>query len=249
MDEDDLEPRLSRITTRWSVVLQAHQGEPDAVGPAQRQLLQRYGGAVYRYLLGALRDPDAADELSQEFSLRFVRGDFRRAAPERGRFRDYVKTALFHLIVDYQKRRRNQPGRLPESGLEPAAPEPEVRESDAEFLNGWRDELLARAWEALERVERQTGQPFHSVLRFRAENPGLSSAQMAQQLGERLQRSLTADSVRQTLHRARERFAALLLDEVSCSLETSDQDRLEQELIDLGLLAYCRSALQRHGSK
>ena len=72
---------------------------------------------------------------------------------------------------------------------------------------------------------------------------------MAQQLSERLHRPLTADGVRQTLHRAREKFADLLLEEVSRSLETEDHDRLEQELIDLGLLAYCRSALQKHGGK
>jgi hypothetical protein len=47
-----------------------------------------YHRAVHRYLLGALRDEDAAEELFQEFALRFVRGDFRWADRGRGRFRD-----------------------------------------------------------------------------------------------------------------------------------------------------------------
>jgi hypothetical protein len=54
--------------------------------------------------------------------------------------------------------------------------------------------------------------------------------------------------VRQTLHRAREKFAVLLLDEVARSLQTDDLDRIEQELIDLGLQSYCRSALTRRRS-
>jgi len=54
---------------------------------------------------------------------------------------------------------------------------------------------------------------------------------------------LTAAGVRQTLHRARVKFAELLVAEVGRSLETSMPDRIEQELIDLGLLPYCREAL------
>src|SRR5688500_14765658 len=92
--DDALEQRLSRITTLWSVVGQAHGGATAGTASAARRvLMERYRGAAYRYLLGAVRSPDAADELFQEFALRFVRGDFRRADPDRGRFRDYVKAA------------------------------------------------------------------------------------------------------------------------------------------------------------
>ncbi|HEV3262422.1 MAG TPA: sigma factor, partial [Gemmataceae bacterium] len=108
MDEPEQEHRLSRISTRWSMVLQAHQGQNPAVTAAQQALLQRYLRAIYRYLLGALRDADAAEELCQEFAFRVVRGDFKRADPGRGRFRDYVKTAVYHLIVDHQKRQRGR---------------------------------------------------------------------------------------------------------------------------------------------
>ena len=60
-----------------------------------------------------LRDREAADELSQEFSLRFVRGDLKGADRERGRFRDYLKGVLFHLIGDYWRRRKRAPQALP----------------------------------------------------------------------------------------------------------------------------------------
>src|SRR4051812_24978980 len=100
--------RLTHISTLWSLVHRAHEGTGSALTEAQRQLLERYAGAAHRYLLGGLRDADAADEMFQEFSLRLLRGDFKNADPHKGRFRDFIKTALFHLIVDYQRRRRDR---------------------------------------------------------------------------------------------------------------------------------------------
>ena len=58
-------------------------------------------------------------------------------------------------------------------------------------------------------------------------------------------RPFTAAGVRQTLHRAREKFAGLLLDEITHSLEDPTTEQLEQELVELGLLDYCRPALER----
>jgi RNA polymerase sigma-70 factor (ECF subfamily) len=81
------------------------------------------------------------------------------------------------------------------------------------------------------------------VLRRRAEKPELSSADIAEQLGGQLGRTLTADTVRQTLHRAREKFAALLLEEVGRSLQSTSTPEIEQELMDLGLHSYCQPAL------
>src|SRR5215211_6919817 len=97
---------ISQIETIWPVVLQAHGGAPDEITAAQQLILQRYRQAVYRYLVACLKCGDAADELWQEFSLRFVRGDFRNANPEKGRFRDLLKSSLYHLIIDHHKRRQ-----------------------------------------------------------------------------------------------------------------------------------------------
>jgi RNA polymerase sigma-70 factor (ECF subfamily) len=249
VDATDTANRLSRINTHWTLVFEANKGEADAAMRAQQALMHRYCGAIYRYLLGAVRDPDAADDLSQEFALRLVRGDFRRADPNQGRFRDFLKTTLYHLIVDHQRRK----GRRQMEALRPDTPEPAAESvtlpSDQEFLARWREELLNRTWESMEALEKETGQPFYTVLRFRAENPDVRSSEMAKRLQGRLNKPLTDVGVRQTLHRAREKFADLLLEEVARSLETRVVDRLEQELIDLDLLSYCRTALDRFAEK
>ena len=249
MDPETLNHHLSRIETHWTAVFQAHQGRPTEVADAQSALMRRYGGAVHRYLLASLRDPEAADDLSQEFALRFLRGDFRNADPSKGRFRDFLKRSIYHLMVDYHRGCRARPRLLDGDAAEPAVSDadPWDRDLDRQFLDSWRQQLMAHAWTALDQVQESTGQPFADVLRLRVANPDLRSPQLAEQLSERLGRSVNAGWVRLNLHRAREMFVESLLGEVERSLGKASPERLEEELSDLGLLEHCRSGLQRRG--
>jgi DNA-directed RNA polymerase specialized sigma24 family protein len=247
VDSEALNQHLSRIETHWTAVFQAHQGRPAEVAEAQSALMRRYGGAVHRYLLASLRDPDAADDLSQEFALRFLRGDFRNADPGKGRFRDFLKRSIYHLMVDYHRGRRAQHQLLEGFAAEPAAFEsaPWERDLDRQFLESWRDHLMAHAWTALGKVQERSQQPFADVLRLRVANPELRSQQLAEQLSAKLDRAVNAGWVRTNLHRAREMFVESLLAEVEQSLGTASPERLEEELSDLELLEHCRSGLER----
>jgi DNA-directed RNA polymerase specialized sigma24 family protein len=236
--------RLSRIRTLWSLVCQAQQGPDRAVKSARQQLLERYGAAVRRYLRKLLPNPDAVDEVFQDFALQLVHGDLRGADPKRGRFRNFVKGTLLHLVADYRKARREWPAALPDDGAALAA-NAENSQSDRWFEESWCDELLARAWCGLAEIEAGTGEPYYAVLRYRADHPDLRSPQMAEHFTRNLGRPFTPAGVRQILHRARMKFASLLLDEVTQSLENPTTERIEQELVDLGLLDYCRPALKR----
>lgn len=243
MDDDDL--HISRIQTAWSMVREAH-GDHTAVQSAQERLLDRYGGAVRRYALSALRNEDAADEVLQEFALKFVRGDFGKADPERGRFRAFVKTIVYRLIVDYQRRskKHGREGAMHSNIAEPAANDVDDKD-DALFRTSWRDELLARCWQKLADDERESGKPYHTVLRYRVAHPDLRSPELADGLSKELAKPINAGAVRVLLHRSRELFAELLLDEVTESLTSGSLDEAEQELIDLDLLEYCRPALEK----
>lgn len=246
MQDGNLNQRINLISTLWSLVLRAHRGPEEEMRSAREHLLARYGGAALRYLRGVLHDRGAADEVFQDFALHLLHGDLRGADPQRGRFRDFVKGTLLHLIADYRKREQRWPGPLPADGAA-LADDSERVASDRRFVESWRDELLARAWAGLAAVEARTGQPYHIVLRLRADHPELRSPQMAERLAGRLGRPFTAAGVRQALHRARERFAELLLGEVAHSLDNPTAEELEQELAELGLLDYCRPALGRQG--
>jgi len=241
--------RLNSIATLWSVVFRANEGTGEASRAAQLKILDRYSGAIRRYLLGCLRDEDAAQELYQEFALRLVQGKLDGVNPDRGRFRDFVKGVLCHLVINYHKRKQRLPQALGSQEPEISVEAPSHSELDEQFLVSWRDDLLARSWAALSRIDRQSGQPFYTVLRFRAAHPDLSSGQMADQLSGQMGKPLTAAAVRQILHRARERFAGLLLDEVAQALDQPTVEQLEQELLELGLFEHCRSALLRRSER
>jgi RNA polymerase sigma-70 factor (ECF subfamily) len=238
MNDEAANDRLSKISTAWSLMELAHGTEADAAAAAQRQIVQRYSGAVYRYLRAALRDPVAADDLAQEFALALVRGQLRHADPERGRFRDYVKTVLFHLVSKYRKKQGKQPQQLTPGGppLDQTA-----ADADRDFDESWRQELLARALEALARAK----PTYHAVLRFRFDHPDVPSHEMAEPLSRQLGKPMTAEGVRQTLSRAKALFAELLVDEVAHSLKSPSLELVEQELAELRLLSRCRSVLER----
>jgi RNA polymerase sigma-70 factor (ECF subfamily) len=234
--------RLSRISTIWEALRQAHEGTGGAAEEARRLLVERYGGAVYRYLHAALRDPHAAEDLTQEFALRLVRGDFRKVNAERGRFRDYVKTVLFRLVSRHRKRRTAGNVMVaPDSSefAKLAAPQDDL---DRSFLESWREQLLSGAWEKLAEAR----PAFYTVLRFRSNNPEMPSNQLAKAMSGQLGKAVTAEGVRQTLRRAREKFADLLLEEVATSLESPTGENVEEELRELNLLVYCRPALTRY---
>ena len=244
MNENELHQHLSQIATQWSVLYQAHKGDQTEAARARQLLMQRYCGAVYRYLLRAVRDPAVAEDLTQEFALRFVQGRFGQADPSQGRFRNYVKGALFRLVQDHH-RSQGRAGRPVSLEDDAAVPDRSDEAAEREFRESWRQELLSRAWDALNAVQAQSGQPYHDVLRLRADQPDLSSTQMAELLSTRLGRTISPANLRQLLHRARERFAELLLEEVCQSLEGAPIEHVEEELAELNLLKYCQDVLDR----
>jgi RNA polymerase sigma-70 factor (ECF subfamily) len=56
---------------------------------------------------------------------------------------------------------------------------------------------------------------------------------------------MQAGAVRVLLHRSRDTFADLLLEEVRQSLASGNLNDVEEELIDLDLLQYCRPSLDK----
>jgi RNA polymerase sigma factor (sigma-70 family) len=246
VEKVEAEPRLADLSTQWNLVFDSKNGTPEQVSLALSRLMCRYSGAVHRYLLKALKDPDAAEELNQEFAVRFLRGDFKHGDPSRGRFRDYVKRAVQNLMKDYYRRRRRTSTRSLEPGhSEPSSLDEGLVQFERQFLLSWRSDLLGRAWGALDERERSTGQPYYTILRLRIDEPGLTSNEWAARLSEKLGRPVTPGAFRQALQRARREFALRLIDEVRTSLLSEPTPQtLEEELADLELLEYCRPYLQ-----
>jgi RNA polymerase sigma factor (sigma-70 family) len=242
MNHPNQPSRLDRISTSWSLLAQAHTGANDAAGVARALLVERYRGAVRRYLGALLRDDEAADDLTQEFGLAMIEGKLAKATPDRGRFRDYIKAVVVHLV----SRHRKQQKRLPrQAEVDHEAPAVNANQSEEAFLQSWRDELLARSWQAL--AEAHAG--YFTVLHYRAAHHDAAVQEMIAELSAQLGKQLTAEAIRQTLHRARSMYAEILLAEVAQSLREPTQEAIERELADLNLLIYCRPALAKERPK
>lgn len=226
------------------MVYTAHGGPDQKQAEAQRALLARYGPAIQRYLLGALRDPTVADDAYQEFAVKFLRGDFRSASEEKGRFRNFLKVVLSRIVADHFRHQIRKPTQQMDSTIQ-VADDADSERREQEFVNVWRDELLTRAWSDLADEEGRTGKPWMQVLRLRVEHPEWQSADLANALAEKIGESVSPARLRVTLHRARERFSNFLISAVAETLRDSSLAAIEEELADLQLLQFCQSVLEQ----
>jgi RNA polymerase sigma factor (sigma-70 family) len=236
---DPQQTHSSWVETAWSQILLG-RGQGDAAQRARGELLVRYHEVVFRYFRAKLRDAHLAQELYSNFTLRLLETDalIRRADPDRGPFRRYLRRALRNMVRDHFRRQRTRKVEpLPDDVAEDVC-------TDDDFAREWRQELLNHAWKALAEYDRGAGSQHYAVLRFQSDHPDLSPEQLVEQLGEVLGKPMTPEAARQARHRARARFGQLLLAEVERSLHEPDLDELEQELADLELLAYCKQAMK-----
>lgn len=234
--------RLDAISTRWSLLDLARHDSISVAGPARNALALRYAGAIRSYIGAQVKDQQDADEVAQEAMVRILRGDFAVADPERGRFRDLLKVAVRNMVRTYWSRKQRRTGvqldvaQLPLESCDESG--------DQEWNATWRRSLLEMTWAALASHERsQPGSILYTVLRLRTEYPDENSSRLASRLSQSTGRSFRPDAVRQQLHRARLRFAQLLLEEVTRCLDDPTPERVEEELVDLGLLEYVRDFL------
>ena len=94
--------------------------------------------------------------------------------------------------------------------------------------------------------ELRDGNPFYTILRRREDLPGLSLDELTHRIGQELGRPITDDQFRQLANRAQGEFSRILLEEVVATLPPGAPfEEIERELIETGLLAFCRLAVAR----
>lgn len=175
--------RLSRMDTHWTLVREAHKDPRGSGARFLGQLLERYRRPARHYLLGTLRGDEAAEELLQDFCVHSLRGDFWRADPANGRFRNFVKKALCNLVANHRKKQLAH-GRRLVSGI-PAEVESDVDDPakvaeaalDRELVEQLRGYLLDHANEQLRKAEARNKVPYHTVLHVTISRPTAPGSQ------------------------------------------------------------------------
>lgn len=199
------------------------------------QFTMRYAPAIERYLHALLRDPHDAEEVLQDFLVRGLERGFVGTGPLRGRFRDYLKAAVRNAAVDRLRLRRP-----PEQGDFDLGELP-AHDADSSWLEEWRQCVLGRVWDALlAHQKRSPGNLFHTVLRLTVDHPDEDSAPLAERASTEAGRPVAPAAFRKQLSRARRQFAELLVAEVRRTLPNPSEERVAEELADLGLLSYVR---------
>ncbi|MCY2964986.1 MAG: sigma-70 family RNA polymerase sigma factor [Planctomycetota bacterium] len=223
---------LEQISTCW----------PSIRDPVQ--FVMRYARAIRKYVAAVVRDSHDADEVAQDFLVRVFEKGFCPENVSRGRFRDYLRSAVRYVAISHLRKKR--PGELNEQALSQLT-QPEV-ESEAEraFTSEWRACLLDRVWQSVEQLERQTdGNLDYTVLKLHVADPTAHSDRQAAELSRLVGREIRADAFRKQLSRARKRFAQQIVNEVRKTLQQPTAESMEDELIDLDLMEYVREFLKR----
>jgi RNA polymerase sigma factor (sigma-70 family) len=240
--------RIDEIATQWSLLRLAHQSSIRVAGPARNVLVLRYSRAIRGYVGAMVKDVEDADELAQEVVVRLLQGNFARANPERGRFRDMLKVAVRNVVLTYwtQKRRRAKVDvdvtQLPGVG--------EERQIEEEWTAAWQRSVLDMTWAAMEDYACAHPQSMSwMLLRLRADHPEDDLTQLAARFAQQTGKSLRPAALRQQLRRARLRFAQLLVEEVAKSLDDPNPERVEEELNLQSWILILPAAMDISGSR
>lgn len=234
---NDVTPRVSGATPK-SVLEQISTCWPMIHNPVQ--FVMRYARAIQKYVTAIVRDSHDSEEVAQDFLVRVFDKGFCPENVSRGRFRDYLKSAVRYVAISHLRKRRS--AELSEEML--ASIVQPNSEADRAWSNEWHDCLLERVWQSLELHQQATADNlFYSVLQMHTQNPAATSDEHAVQLAEQLGRPIRADAFRQQLSRARKHFAKLIVAEVRQTIQNPTAESVEQELIDLDLMPYVREFL------
>jgi RNA polymerase sigma-70 factor (ECF subfamily) len=223
-------------TTHWSIVLAAGHSSTAQSGAALEQLCRSYWQPVYAYVRRTVPNADDALDLTQEFFAELLRDrSFARANPEIGRFRSFLLGALRHFLSDQRDRAKAQKrgGHIQFIPFDTVVAESRYANDprggdatpEAEFDRGWALALLDRGLARLRQEYHLSGRAelFDGLKGFlTGDKPQASYAEAAASL------RISAGAAKMTVTRMRQRFRAILRQEIAQTVATPEQ--LESEL-------------------
>jgi len=208
-------------TTRWSVVLDA-QSELRAAREALEKLCRIYWRPIYSFVQRQGIEPNEAGDLTQGFlALLLERKDLNTVRKEKRRFRSYLLASLKNFLADERRRvmaiKRGKGERL--------IPLEEIREreridversdrltTDQIYDRQWAFTVLEQVMARLRDEYRSAGNLrfFDQMKKMLMDEPGRPS--QAQVAGEF---DITENAVKQVFYRFRQRYQALLREEIA----------------------------------
>jgi RNA polymerase sigma-70 factor (ECF subfamily) len=223
------------VTTRWSLVCAAAEGASAVHVGALEELCHAYWKPLYAFVRRSGYSPDDARDLTQAFFGRLLeRGTLTHARAERGRFRTFLLAVLRNFLADQHDRSkaRKRGGGVefidfndPQLEDQCQAQLTASRTPDTVFDRQWAMVVLERASTRLreEFAARGREKVFSQLKGFLLTDVDREKFQEAC-----AQAGITLNNGRVTLHRLRERFPAIIREEVAQTVRSPAE--LETEL-------------------
>ena len=221
-------------TTHWSVVLAAGQGDTPQSAAALERLCRTYWYPLYAYIRRQGYSPEDAQDLTQEFFARLLaRDSLAQVGPQKGKFRSFLLAALRHLLSDQRDLARavKRGGGAEVFSLDALEAEARYRLEPVERLDA--EKLYERRWamtlleQALNRLRDESAvagkaKLFEALRSLVAGESDVTCGEAASELG------LSESAVRSALHRLRERYRALVREEIAHTV--ADPAEIEAEI-------------------
>jgi RNA polymerase sigma-70 factor (ECF subfamily) len=225
-------------TTHWTVVLAAR----DEAGPAGRDALSKlcstYWYPLYAFIRRQGLTPHEAEDLTQQFFYQFLeRQALETVKPAAGKFRSFLLACLKNFLANERERAEAQRrgGGRPILSLDAAdgetrySLEPADQQTpDAAFDRQWALAVLEGAMKELEReyAMSKNKQLFDQLKGFLPCAQGGQGSVSREELASK--RGVSVGAVDVAVHRMRQRFGALLRDQVARTV--SSETEVDEEI-------------------
>jgi len=222
-------------TTHWTVVMAARDKDAAIAREALASLCSTYWYPLYAFIRRNGTPPHQAEDLTQEFFFRLLeRQSLDKVQPSAGKFRSFLLACLKNFLTNEWERSRVQRrggGRplIPLDGVDASARyalEPvDHRTPEALFERQWAFAMLERTLAELRReyAAAEKSELFEALQGFLPGVPGNASrAELA------VQRGMTVGALDVAIHRLRQRFGALLREQVARTV--SNAAEVDEEL-------------------
>jgi RNA polymerase sigma factor (sigma-70 family) len=221
-------------TTHWSIVLEA-QGESAAAQEALEKLCRTYWRPIFAFLRRRGISPEEAEDITQGFFAELLeRRSLEAVRKEKGRLRSFLLGGLKYFLTNEQRRamaiKRGKGQRLipleelradERIDMEPSDP----MTAEMIYERRWALTVLERVLSGLkeEYLSADNAALFDSLKELLPAEPGSpSQAEIAVRLG------MSENAIRQAFYRFRQRYQALLREEIANTVATPGD--IEDEL-------------------
>jgi RNA polymerase sigma factor (sigma-70 family) len=221
--------------THWSVVLAAGSSDSTHAHDALETLCRTYWHPIYAFVRRQGHSPHDAQDLTQEFFARFLEKNYLGGVDRaKGRFRSFLLTCLKHFLAnEWDKAGAQKRGAHPilipinvqsaetSCGLEPA----EGMTAEKIFERRWALTLLEQVLAGL-RAEYARDGKAQAFEQLKSTLSGERRSVPYAEIGARM--GMSEGAVKVAVHRLRQRFRALLREEIAHTV--SGPEQVEDEI-------------------